>query len=42
MGEKRLEHLVRFYSMLDELDKRIDGPRTLGDCRGRKNCQQPG
>jgi hypothetical protein len=35
MSHARREHLVKFYSILDELEKRIGGARTLGDCRGR-------
>jgi len=37
MSHARREHLVRFYSILDELEKRIGGARTFGDCRGRMN-----
>ncbi len=37
MSHARREHLVRFYSILDELEKRIGGARTLGDCCGRMN-----
>ncbi len=35
MGSERLEHLLRFYSMLDRLEKNIGGARTLADCSGR-------
>lgn len=35
MEKKRREHLVGFYLILDELERRIGGARTLGDCRGR-------
>jgi hypothetical protein len=35
MDNERLEHLIRFYSILDKLEKTIGGARTLADCRGR-------
>jgi hypothetical protein len=35
MTDRRREHLIRFYSIMDELERRISGARTLGDCRGR-------
>ena len=35
MGETRREHLIRFYSIVDELERNIGGARTLGNCRGR-------
>jgi hypothetical protein len=35
VSDARRQHLVRFYSLLDELEKRVGGARTLGDCRGR-------
>ena len=35
MSDERLQHLVRFYSILDELERRIGGARTLADSRGR-------
>src|ERR1700722_1639955 len=35
MSEERLQHLVRFYSILADLEKIIGGARTLADCRGR-------
>jgi hypothetical protein len=34
MGQ-RLEHLVRFYSILDSLQHKIGGSRKLADCSGR-------
>ncbi len=37
MSDRRREHLIKFYSILDELEQRIVGPRTLGDCRGHMN-----
>jgi len=36
MIEERQQHLVRFYSVLANLEKIIGGARTLADCRGRK------
>lgn len=33
--EARLQHLVRFYSILDRLEKSIGGPRCLAGCSGR-------
>lgn len=35
MSDARLQHLVRFYSILDTLEKTLGGARTLADCRGR-------
>jgi hypothetical protein len=35
MNEERREHLVRFYSILDRLERDIGGTRTLADCSGR-------
>jgi hypothetical protein len=35
MSDGRREHLVRFYSILDALERKLGGARTLGDCRGR-------
>jgi hypothetical protein len=37
MSQARRDNLVGFHSILDELEKRIGGARTLGDCRGRMN-----
>ncbi len=37
MSDRRLQHLVRFYSILDTLEKTLGGARTLADCRGRMN-----
>lgn len=31
----RLEHLIRFYSILDRLRENIGGARKLADCFGR-------
>ena len=30
----RLEHLTRFYALLDDLEQRLGGARKLGDCTG--------
>lgn len=35
MSDKRLQDLVTFYSLLDELGKKVGGARTLAGCRGR-------
>jgi hypothetical protein len=35
MSDGRLEHLVRFYSILDDLEPKLGGTRTLAECRGR-------
>ena len=35
MSNRRLQDLIRFYSILNQLDKAIGGARTLADCRGR-------
>jgi hypothetical protein len=35
MSDKRLQNLVTFYSLLDELGKKLGGARTLAGCRGR-------
>ncbi len=35
MGTERLQHLTRFYAILDQLEKTIGGARRLVDCHGR-------
>lgn len=35
MSHQRLASLVRFYSILDQLERKIGGARTLANCRGR-------
>jgi hypothetical protein len=35
MTNDRREHLTRFYALLDALEQRIGGARTLSDCSGR-------
>lgn len=35
MSDRRLNDLVRFYSILNQLEKAIGAARVLADCRGR-------
>jgi hypothetical protein len=42
MSVSRLQHLVRFYSILDELERRVGGAPTLADCKGRMNWPRRG
>ena len=35
MSDRRLQDLIRFYSILNPLEKTIGGARALADCRGR-------
>ncbi len=35
MNDERREHLIRFYSLIDRLEKNIAGARTLAGCSGR-------
>jgi hypothetical protein len=42
MNVARQQDLVRFYTILDELEHRIGGVRKLDDCRGRMNWPQRG
>ncbi len=42
MKNDRLAHLSRFYAMVDMLEQRIGGQRTLADCSGRLDWPQPG
>jgi hypothetical protein len=37
MSDRRLQDLIRFYSILNQLEKTIGGPRALADCRGQQN-----
>lgn len=37
MSGDRLAHLVRFYQLLDTLEKRCGGKRTLAQCQGRRD-----
>ena len=42
MNAKRGEHLIRFYSILDPLEKHIGGALTLADCSGRMDWPKRG
>jgi hypothetical protein len=42
MPDDRREHLVRFYALLDDLERRIGGQRALGDCSGRMDWPRRG
>ena len=42
MSNERLEDLVRFYLILDRLERNIGGTRTLADCRGRMDWPERG
>lgn len=42
MNDKRQEHLVRFYSILDALEDSIGGALTLGSCTGRMDWPRRG
>jgi len=35
LGDVRLDHLARFYALLDRLERNVGGARTLADCSGR-------
>lgn len=35
MSDRRLQDLIHFYSILNQLEKTIGGARALADCRGR-------
>jgi hypothetical protein len=35
MSDRRLQDLIRFYSILNQLEKTIGGAPALADCRGR-------
>ena len=35
MTDVRLQHLTRFYSLLDRLERNVGGERKLADCSGR-------
>jgi hypothetical protein len=38
----RLQHLIRFYSLLARLERQIGGARRLADCSGRMEWPQRG
>jgi hypothetical protein len=42
MKSERLEHLSRFYSILDTHEKNIGGARSLADCSGRMGWPRRG
>lgn len=42
MTEERHEHLVRFYAILNRLERNIGGARRLADCSGRMNWPKRG
>ena len=42
MDTERREHLVRFYSILDNLEHNIGGARKLADCSGRMDWPKRG
>jgi hypothetical protein len=42
MDSRRREHLVRFDSILDRLEREIGGERKLADCSGRMEWPQRG
>jgi hypothetical protein len=42
MNDARLEHLKRFYSILDALEHNIGGAKTLAACKGRMNWPKRG
>ena len=38
----RLEHLIRFYSILNQVEQNIGGARRLADCNGRMDWPERG
>jgi hypothetical protein len=42
MDTQRREHLIRFYSVLDDLEKHIGGARRLAECSGRMDWPNRG
>jgi hypothetical protein len=42
MNAQRLEHLIRFYSILDDLECAIGGARKLADSSGRMEWPRRG
>ena len=42
MNDVRLQHLFRFYSLLDRLEQNIGGERELAACSGRMDWPQRG
>jgi hypothetical protein len=41
-NDDRIQHLVRFYSILDVLEKNVGGARKLAECSGRMNWPRKG
>jgi hypothetical protein len=41
MADQRLQHLQRFYALLDHLADAVGGVRTLGDCRSKLASASP-
>lgn len=39
---KRIDDLIRFYTLLDQLGQKIDGPRVLSGCTGRDSWPRRG
>lgn len=42
MSDVRLQHLVRFYSLVDRLERNVGGERRLADCSGRMDWPRRG
>ena len=42
MSDARANDLVRFYALLDKLERNIGGARRLADCSGRMHWPQRG
>lgn len=42
LNNRRLEHLIRFYSILDALERKLGSARTLANCSGRMNWPRRG
>jgi hypothetical protein len=40
--EERLQHIIRFYTILDELEQKAGGKRLLANCHGRMNWPKRG
>ncbi|MDE0620500.1 MAG: hypothetical protein OXH83_02390 [Bryobacterales bacterium] len=42
MKNSRLDHLNQFYSLMDTLDERLEGPRFLSDCTAKSGWPSRG
>jgi hypothetical protein len=42
VSDARLKHLIRFYVLLDALERKLGGARKLADCTGNINWPQRG